>query len=62
LIEINLMMDKADYQHFMLDNYTKIIGTHFVPGSGRVLIIIEVPEEELVFLRLKFGPNNVWKR
>jgi hypothetical protein len=56
------MMDKTDYQHFLLDNFTKIIGTHFVPGSGRVLIIVEVPEEELVFLRLKFGPNNVWKR
>ena len=62
LIAINLMIDRADYPSFQSDKSLKIIGTHFMPGSGRALIVLEVSEEDLVFLKLKFGSVNVWKR
>jgi len=56
------MIDRNDYPTFLSDKSLKIIGTHFTPGSGKVLVILEVPEEDLVFLKLKFGSKNVWKR
>jgi len=40
----------------------RIIARHSRNMRGESLLIIDTTEEELVFLKLKYGNNNAWKR
>jgi hypothetical protein len=64
VIEINLLAPQGDLNQIMDKNSEsfKIISMAWCRDGTKYLFIVEAAEEEVTFLKLKYGEHNVWKR
>ena len=59
---IYLFVTNADSIKSVESKEFRILNIYYKNGAGQNLFTIDTTEEELVFLKLKYGNKNAWKR
>ena len=62
IIHVFVPWEEADSLKDKEGDDFRIIARHSRNRRGESLLIIDTTEEELVFLKLKYGNKNAWKR